>query len=220
MEAFQTEHITCPKCGKKQEVKIYPSINANYDTEAKEKLMHNQLFSFTCEECGETTPLLFNCLYHDMENGLMVWLMPEAGDKELQEMNETVTQMQAFGMTATGLDYRYRIVRTVNELKEKLLIEQENLDDRIIELVKVVYLVQIAEQIGSHTVAEVMFDVIDDSYFFTVFYEEDSLDPGVIPLDMNVYRMVKEQYIEKLDSLKADNFQDISFLWAREFMFS
>ena len=112
------------------------------------------------------------------------------------------------------------ILNARNELKEKLLIEQENLDDRIIELVKVVYLVQIAEQIGSHTVAEVMFDVIDDSYFFTVFYEEDSLDPGVIPLDMNVYRMVKEQYIEKLDSLKADNFQDISFLWAREFMFS
>lgn len=219
MDMSQKERITCPKCGHEQEVAIYPSINASLDTEAKDKLLRNQLFTFTCEECGESTSLIFNCLYHDMEHGLMVWLMPEAGEQELKEMNDTVAQMQAFGMTAEGQEYRYRVVRTVNELKEKLLIEQENLDDRIIELLKVAYLVQVAENIGEKTVAEIMFDIIDDGYFFTIFYEEESLDPGVIMLDMEAYRAMKEQYGENLSQFVPEGFADISFDWAKKVLF-
>lgn len=199
---------------------VYPSINVSLDSDIADKLMRNQLFAFTCEECGENTPLIFNCLYHDMERALMVWLMPQAKEEQLAEMSETVQQMQLLGMTDTDQKYRYRIVRTVNELKEKILIAHENLDDRIIELLKVAYLVQVADNIGSKTVAEMMFDIIDDGYFFTIFFADEALEPTVIMLDMEAYRMMKEQYMDKLDEAeKKAEFKDISFEWARQILF-
>lgn len=218
MSNCQLEKITCPKCGHEQEVMIYRSINASLDVEARDKLLGNQLFSFSCKECGEMTPLLFDCLYHDMEHGLMVWLKPELSKEELEEMNEGICQMETLDPSMKER-YRYRIVRTVNELKEKLTIERENLDDRIIELVKTVYLAHVAEKIGERTVAEVMFDIIDDGYFFTIFYEDEGADPGVIMMDMDVYRRVKEQYEEILNANQTQGFQDISFEWARGVLF-
>lgn len=218
MSNGQIEKITCPKCGQEQEIMIYRSINATLDVEANDKLHRNQLFSFTCEACGETTPLLFDCLYHDMEHGLMIWLKPELTQEELAEMNEGIDQMETLDANMKGR-YRYRIVRTVNELKEKLAIERENLDDRIIELVKTVYLAHVAEKIGERTVAEVMFDIIDDGYFFTIFYEDAAIEPGVILMDMEVYKKVKEQYEASLEKYETHGFQDISFEWARRVLF-
>lgn len=218
MSNYQLEKITCPKCGHAQEIMIYRSINASLDVEARDKLLRNQLFSFTCEECGETTPLLFDCLYHDMEQGLMVWLKPELTKEELEEMNEGIRQMEAID-PSMKVRYRYRIVKTVNELKEKLTIERENLDDRIVELVKTVYLAHIAEKIGERTVAEVMFDIIDDGYFFTIFYEDEGADPGVVMMDMEIYKKVKEQYEGVWNTCQTDGFQDICFEWARNILF-
>lgn len=224
MQTGQKEKIICPKCGHEQEIMVYPSINAGLDSDIADKLMRNQLFTFTCDKCGESTPLIFNCLYHDMERGLMVWLMPQskssAQEEQLNEMNETVQQMQMLGIIDSGQKYRYRVVRTVNELKEKILIAHENLDDRIIELLKVAYLVQVAENIGGKTVSEMMFDIIDDGYFFTIFYADEALEPAVIMLDMEAYRMMKEQYTDKIEeTVKENEFTDISFEWARQVLF-
>lgn len=220
MDSFQTEKIICPKCGHEQEVKIYPSINSSLDTDIVEKILTNQLFCFECDECHEKTPLIYNSLYHDIEHGLMVWLMPEICDEHIKEMNDTAFQLQAFGMVNPNVKYRYRIVRTVNELKEKMAIEKENLDDRILELLKVAYLVQIAEQIGDKTVAEMMFDCIDDGYFFTLFFENEGIEPAMIMIDMNVYKNMQEQFIEILDSSMPEGFIDISFDWAKDMFFN
>lgn len=215
MSYSHMEKVTCPKCGHEQEIRICNSINSSMDIEDRDRLLRNQLFTMQCETCQETTPLLYDCLYHDMENKVMLWLKPQVNVAELENMNHTLRQMQP---QEEERDYRYRIVRTVNELKEKITIVQENLDDRVIELLKVVYVYHAAEKIGDRVVSEILFDIIDDGYFFTIFFEDEKADPAVMMLDMEIYRQMKEKFQESLEQMPKEEFVEVAFDWAKDML--
>lgn len=213
MAQSSKEKIKCPKCGNIQDITVYRSINSITDEKEIAMIKSNHLFEVYCEECEEKIPLLYNCLYHDINNFAMYYLLPDTQENDLDEMNHILKGIQV------EQTYRYRRVFTVNELREKILIAEQNLDDRIIELLKVVYLVQIAKDIGEKVVSEILFDVIDDAYYIEIFYEDTAVDPGFIILDMNIYKQIKEQYLPQLDKKSEDGFLQIDFEWAKKYLF-
>lgn len=215
-----TEKIKCPKCGHEQEITIYRSVNGDNDEKEKARIMTNQLFTVDCEQCEEKIPLLYNCLYHDACNHGMYWLLPAMTDTSLEEMNEVLTQVeQAYPDDMAHMKYRYRRVATANELREKILISEQNLDDCVIELLKVMYLVQLSDKIGTKVVSEVLFDVIDDIYYIEIFYEDQSLDPGVVVPDMEIYKKVKEEYLPLIQDKMTQGFLTVDFDWAKSVLF-
>lgn len=121
----------CSRCGKKSKIEVYKSINTADDPELKDRVRNGSLFIWECPECHQANLAKYECLYHDPEKKIMVWLMP-SGD--LSE-----TQMQAVSNHARAMgDYKLRLVGDVGELMEKVLIFDAGLDDMAVEICKYV----------------------------------------------------------------------------------
>ena len=137
------ETISCPECGHEQEFTLWRSVNVTLDPELKDKLIDGRLTTCTCDGCGYETQVVFSLLYHDMDRKLVVWLVP--GDEEEPEGTDVGVPDELRDMIQRG--YTHRFVRSSNELIEKVLIFDDQLDDRMIEFFKAVLRIQM-EQVG------------------------------------------------------------------------
>lgn len=130
MSKSREERVKCPACGQQGSFTLWESINVTEDPELKERFMSGELNTFRCAGCTHETQVWYPMLYHDMDQLLMVWFMPG---------NETPPPVPELLMEVTGDNaetYRFRLVRTPNELKEKVFLADAGLDDRVVELMK------------------------------------------------------------------------------------
>ena len=72
------KEITCPACGEKADAKMWASVNVTLDQELRESVLDESLFTWTCPQCGHEALLSYPCLYHDMANKFMIYLVPGA----------------------------------------------------------------------------------------------------------------------------------------------
>lgn len=113
------EH-TCPGCGKQSTATVYNSVNVSESPDLKQKVLNGELFVHECPFCGERTLLRNSFLYHDPEKKIIVCL----SDRPIG---------------AEGLEeYTSRRVTDVGTLVEKVKILDAGLDDRAMELCKVI----------------------------------------------------------------------------------
>jgi len=133
MSQSESTTITCPGCKHEQQFTIWHSVNVTLDPTLKEKVLDRSLTTFECENCGYTVTIEQNLLYHDMESRLMILRRPKQDEPE--ELAD-----ESFGLLSTlsGKGYDYRLVTTMNELVEKVLIWEDGLDDRTVEVFKLV----------------------------------------------------------------------------------
>ena len=120
MEKQKTISVTCPACLEEGIFKTVPFIDATIDPEIKESIYNRDIFRFRCAECGEEILVSYECTYLDKENNFIVSLIPENDDLAIE---------------TTG--YTVRVVRTINEFVEKLALMEDGIDDRVIELYKI-----------------------------------------------------------------------------------
>ena len=130
MTKLSTTDLVCPECGSEQEFTLYDSINVSLDPDAKEKLVNGELTIFTCDECGNQVEGIYPMLYHDMDHKLMVWMDPD-GNIDPNELDK-----REFLLSMLNEDYQYRIVSSRNEMFEKILIYDNDLDDKPLEMLK------------------------------------------------------------------------------------
>lgn len=125
--------MPCPACGKSGEFVAWTSLNVTLDPHEKTRLLDRSLTQFTCAACGHTAQLIYPLLYHDMDNAYMIWLLPPGtgGETEPEALSPDVA-------ARLGEKYRYRSVGNLNQLIEKILIFDAGLDDRVVELAKLV----------------------------------------------------------------------------------
>ena len=168
------EQLTCPKYGHEDEVTIWSSLNNMLSPDAANELLFGNLFGHTCPECGNTTELCHACLYHDMEEHVMVQYVPDESQAEA-----TVAHLDGFldgdipqhEMDEAG--YRYRIVSDHNRLREKARIFHDGLDDRMIETLKLMVEAMASENADMGGVP-VYYDSIGDdgNLVFTLLTDE------------------------------------------------
>lgn len=159
MSIEREEKVICPKCGKEGKVIVWDSLNADIDPWAKERLINGELFSFKCE-CGYSAYVDFQVLYNDMTHNVMVYYVKEDKVPEIEDLFRKMQKPGGIGMP----DKRYRIVTDQNTLREKATIFDLGLDDRIMELLKTMYLIQAQEQYPE--IEQVFFYTLDDRWVF------------------------------------------------------
>lgn len=133
-----TLEAVCPNCGFHQEVRYWGSINSDLNPELKTMLMEGELNSYTCQQCSELIQLGVATLYHDMTRGFMIYLLHD------QEQHKQADKDLA-SFIAMLPNYRFRFVDQEIYLIEKIRIFEDDLDDRIIELIKMLILNQVVE---------------------------------------------------------------------------
>jgi hypothetical protein len=124
MSMPQSQLLTCPKCGHQQQFVIWQSLNVTLNPQEKEQLLNGSLTRFICEECTNSVQVNYPLLYHDMEKQFMIWLWPAEGNPETAQVEEHMST------------YQLRIARTMNELREKVILFEQKFDDRIMEVFK------------------------------------------------------------------------------------
>ena len=155
MSVSLTEKIACRFCQHEQDFTLWQSVNATVDPELKDKLMSGELMTFTCQSCQQVAEVVWPLLYHDMERNLMVHI----------RLDEQLPAGQAPAPEPVEEFMEGLILRTVasrNELVEKVLIFEDGLDDRIIEIFKIALRRQL-EQDAQETEGELMFSACGES---------------------------------------------------------
>jgi len=128
--------ITCPSCKKETDFVIWESINTTINPELKASVRDLSLFRCTCPECGAVNTINYCFLYHQMEDSVLIYYANT--EEAAEEQYRFVKGDDMWGMF--GKDYMIRIVRSYNELLEKLRMIDHGLDDRVVEIYKLLIL--------------------------------------------------------------------------------
>ena len=86
MSKHHIEKVTCPSCHHEGDFEVWDSINTVLDPAMKEKVLNQSIFLYTCPNCGETFRLNYPTLYHQMEDLVMIYLVPESEVKKTYEI--------------------------------------------------------------------------------------------------------------------------------------
>ena len=175
---------TCTACGRSHEVETYGGINVARDPELKDRVKDGSLFVWECPHCGRRNLIRCQTLYHDPDQRLMIWLLPEGALPEAQL--ETVEK--ALAAQAEGLDgYVLRRVDDVGSLIEKVNLHDAGLDDRVMEMCKYVTKMELGAKDPTVQQAPFKFFRIEGpDHEITLTYPRDGQMQGV-RIGFNVY---------------------------------
>jgi predicted nucleic-acid-binding Zn-ribbon protein len=120
---FEAE-ITCPKCRHCQKRTLRNLVNVTTDPQLKLGILTDSLFMMTCKNCGNSFLINHELLYIDEKADLTILVAPD-----LEKLDLSSVRLEA----KTSIN---RIVTSVIDLKEKIVIFDAGLDDRAIELSK------------------------------------------------------------------------------------
>ena len=137
---------TCSGCGEKHGIEVWNRINVGENPELKEKVKNGSLFVWECPHCGKANLAQSQTLYHDPDERLMIWLMPDGIIPEVQE-KALESQFEKISQTLQG--YTLRRVSDVGSLIEKVNIIDAGLDDCVIEMCKYITKMEMMEKGGS-----------------------------------------------------------------------
>ncbi|MDO5845907.1 MAG: CpXC domain-containing protein [Methanocorpusculum sp.] len=180
------DSIVCPECGHEQELSVMPSVNVTLDPEMREKVLSGDLFLFTCEKCGFSGFAGFPFIYEDKETngGFLIYLEPECEDRAVGIEGDVADQVLLQNMTM-------RLVTNLNELKEKIFIFEAGLDDRVVELFKMLALSKMTADNADEMPDELRFTKVEtvegeELIVFAAFKEEEYI--GALELPFSLYQ--------------------------------
>ncbi len=130
MTKWKTMTVNCPACFEDNSFKICSHIDISENPELKDQIFDRSLFKFSCPQCGEEILVSYDCIYTDSDKNFMVALVSN--------------QEEATTLVADG--YTLRVVRSINELVEKIALMEDGIDDRVIELYKIMLEDQFEEE--------------------------------------------------------------------------
>jgi len=141
MSSRRQERVTCPNCGKISNFTIWDRLNTRLNPIAKLQLFNGSLFRLKCS-CGYISAVDYTMLYHDQRNKVMLHYF---SNKTTEEADKEFAELIRSGAFELLSGYRHRIVSSQQELREKALIFNEGLDDRVIEYLKTAVYAQVID---------------------------------------------------------------------------
>lgn len=190
MSQSSMSEITCPACGN---ARIQSLGQHQYEAGSgiEGSRQDGDAFRYTCPDCGATALLNYNFLYHQMEDKYMVFVSVE-GDAWNQMMSILSARQKDLP------DYTMRIVRSYNDFREKLMILDAGLDDRVVEIIKSSVWHNVEETYADKGIDEILFAMNDDGEHGFLFRSKDKMIASM-EFDMDLYKVVKNAAESRLD---------------------
>ncbi|MDX2086803.1 MAG: CpXC domain-containing protein [Kofleriaceae bacterium] len=129
MSVTGTISVACPGCGASHECRLVQSINARTAPDDKQTLLAGDLNMLACG-CGRRFQLAATVVFHDPDADVLYQVVP--AEAEMAKAEEL--------MRSVGGSGARRLLPSLNALVEKVKILDAGLDDRAIEMTKVLLL--------------------------------------------------------------------------------
>ncbi len=207
MSQSAMQEITCPKCGKKHECLVWDSINTKENPEMKKAVRNDEAFRYHCPDCGATAVLNYNFLYHQQEDKILIFV-----DADGSSYNDMAAMLSQQGNAFDG--YVKRIVLSYNEFKEKLLIFDAGLDDRIVEIIKSSVWSNVETHYKDKGIEEILFAINEDGEHGFLFRKGGAMVASM-EFDMALYKAIKEAALPRIAFLSQKDLI-INRAWAVE----
>lgn len=179
--------FTCPKCNSEHMVTCYEQLGPNQ----KEEVINSSFLQWDCESCGHKVKLVYPTHYCNKEKKFVVFLRPNASDESCMSEDEK-EMFKGFTM---------RLCKTADTFVEKVRVLEAELNDRAIELLKLITFAKI--HVGNDTIQDIYFYRKSESgsLEFTLMYKED-IDG--IDIDQAMYQNVLNIVTDELPPLEDD----------------
>ena len=200
------QSIKCPKCSQLVEVTVWNSITADDSKDLKQDLLAGKINMFHCPSCSHTALMPSPMLYKDDEQRLMISFYP-CDDPLLKEQlfDNVVKTSKDSGELDKLEGYNLRFINDYNELLEKVLIFDNGLNDKTVEVIKLMILMQEPDKSEQR---DCRFGKLDDKTIeFMVFDRlENQIYTSAVP--METYDTIHKQLLES-------GMKPYSFDWER-----
>jgi hypothetical protein len=145
-------------------------IDPMFDQSIKEKVLSGELFTFTCPHCGFQRRVTYDTIYQEIGKGRYFHLVTSE-ESYVQAINLYADRdMNSGTVLANEI---VRIVLSQNQLAEKIRIFDEEMDDRVVEIIKAYYLSELYKQFPDFETEEVLFYKTDDGVYEIAFLSKD-----------------------------------------------
>lgn len=188
MSHFETQPVECKHCHKEGEMQVWDLVDVDSNPELREKILNGELFTFHCPHCGKETIVPHAVLYHDMEHKFAVLLTfkPDGFDYGPLDIPAPPDNMVE--------EYKFRVVFNWSDLKEKILILEQELNDIAIERFKYMQLHYFASKNGWGDNTIIRFEKADTTnadwakaQMTFIVYDSNKEKPGRIAMLMDKY---------------------------------
>ena len=144
MSLFHPTNVYCPSCNALVSMDAVGSVNADRRPDLREAILDNTFQEATCSECGASFRLQPEFNYLDVEHGHWIAGLPASKMPDYLEVEDEARSLfeASYGAGAPqsardvgdGLDMR--VTFGWPAIREKLLIRKLNLDDLVLETLK------------------------------------------------------------------------------------
>lgn len=165
-------HICCEYCGTEYDHVTYHVVEKQTNPNLAMDIVDDNFFYAVCPNCNRIVGVDHPVVYADMEKKALIAYF----DSDI-ELSLAETQIGEW-MKEFGVNSNYNIVRVVstqNELREKIILLNNGLDDRVIEILKLLALDKIREDGYSQTFKEVRCAVLSDGRLNIDFVDDEPM---------------------------------------------
>lgn len=197
-----TVKLQCKECGVENEVEIYLSLNAQEDTEAYAQMLTGKLFNFECTGCGKPGHINHDMLFHDIVHRALIHYVvsPESAERAYESIKNLLAEE---GVKALPEDYTIRVVKSQNALREKAMMFDHGLDDRIMEILKGLCVVNIHRDHPEVTeIKEALFLTSNCKWILQLL----GAKPMTAEIPMTKYDEIRRKMSEFIEQTEIENY--------------
>ncbi len=137
------QSVKCPQCSQMSDITVWSSITVKDSPDLKSDLLAGKVNMFRCPSCEHIALMPNPMLYHDEERKLMISFAPTNDPVVKEQMFTNIKDSSKDSDELEKLDgYNLRFITDYNELLEKILIFDSDLNDKVIEVIKLMILSQ------------------------------------------------------------------------------
>lgn len=208
MSKNHIEKIKCSKCNAESEMLVWETMDTSTDPQLKAQIRNGDCFGWHCPHCDNKSLIFYPTIYHQVNEHYIICYVPGNPSSAVEYM-KNINENNQSGYDFND-NYTKRVVSDINQLREKLLILDEGLDDRIIEIMKVFAMAEIQKSFSDLTVSEIYFNKEQDGTY-NLAVKFDNGQWGSTDFAMDSYDQVVKTF---KTSLAVDDEVIIDTEWA------
>ena len=192
MSKNHIEKIKCKKCGNESDYLVWKIMDTNIDPQMKAQIRNGEAFRWHCPHCDNNSLIFYPTIYHQVTDKYLLCYVPGDPTSAVKYMKDLEKDPGDSGYTFDST-FTKRVVYDMNQLREKLMILDAKLDDRVIELMKIFIVSDILKHQPDHQIVDFLFHFDENGEnSFAVRFDNDSW--GSVDFVQKTYDQIAEQF--------------------------